>query len=194
MLVRRRLAAIPEVEVVQRQRRNRSCPNYPVFPKAGPPRFDDSGIADNLPRSMPGAKPRETGPAVSGCPQNNYNEKHEEEMMKVVFQNLPKFALALGITALMTACASQPTVPETAEDAVAALEAGNVVAANEEGGEGDEEVVCRSEIRTGTNFRRRTCRTVAEWNARSAAQRAVVEQRAENERDQEGVDNANGGF
>lgn len=115
--------------------------------------------------------------------------------MKVeLLRNLPKFALALGITALMAACASQPTVPETAEDAVAALEAGNVVAANQEGGEGDEEVVCRNEIRTGTNFRRRVCRTVAEWNARSAAQREVVEQRAENERDQEGVDNANGGF
>jgi hypothetical protein len=115
-------------------------------------------------------------------------------MMKAVqLQNLPNFTLALGIVAFMTACASQPAaVPETAEDAVAALEAGNVVAANAEGGEGDEEVVCRSEVRTGTNFKRRVCRTVAEWNARSAAQRGVVEQRAENERDQQGVDTANG--
>ena len=112
-------------------------------------------------------------------------------MKVVVLQNLPKFALALGVTLLMTACASQPTVPETAEDAVAALEAGNVVAANTEGGEGDEEVVCRSEIRTGTNFKRRVCRTVAEWNARSAAERGVVEERAENERDQAGVDSLN---
>jgi hypothetical protein len=112
--------------------------------------------------------------------------------MKIIqLQALPKFALALGITALMTACASQSSVPETAEDAVAALEAGNVVAANQEGGEGDEEVVCRSEVRTGTNFKRRVCRTVAEWNARSAAQRSVVEQRAQNERGQAGVDSLN---
>ncbi len=112
-------------------------------------------------------------------------------MKAVLLQNLPKFALALGVTLLMTACASQPVVPETAEDAVAALEAGNVVAANQEGGEGDEEVICRSEVRTGTNFKRRICRTVAEWNARSAAQRSVVEERADNERDQAGVDSLN---
>lgn len=112
-------------------------------------------------------------------------------MKAVLLQNLPKVSLALGLALLLSACASQSSIPESAEAAVADLEAGNVVAANQEGGEGDEEVVCRSEIRTGTNFKRRVCRTVAEWNARSAAQRSVVEQRAENERDQAGVDSLN---
>jgi hypothetical protein len=126
----------------------------------------------------------------------NINEKYAEEVMKaVLFQMLPKCAPALGIALLLSACAAQPVVPETAEDAVAALEA-NTVASNVsesgEGGEGDEKVVCRSEVVTGTNFKRRTCRTVAEWEARSQIQRRVVDDRADAERSQAGVDSANG--
>jgi hypothetical protein len=113
--------------------------------------------------------------------------------MKVVISiDLPKFALAIGTTLLLAACASsEPAIPETAEAAVAALEASTAPVATNENE--DENLVCRSEVRTGTNFKRRVCRTAEEWNARAAAQRGVVEDRAQNERGQAGVDTANGG-
>jgi len=109
-------------------------------------------------------------------------------------ENLRQFASALGITLLLGACAGQSNIPATAEEAVAALEA-DIVASNdtlvaEDGSE--EELVCRSEIRTGTNFRRRTCKTAEEWAAQSRFQRSAVEERAANERVQAGVEQAAG--
>ena len=107
---------------------------------------------------------------------------------------LLRFAPVLSITLLLSACAGQSNIPATAEEAVASLEA-DVVGSNdtlvaEDGSE--ERLICRSEVRTGTNFRRRTCRTAEEWAAQSRYQRAYAEERATNERAQAGVDQANG--
>jgi hypothetical protein len=107
--------------------------------------------------------------------------------------NLLRFAPALGIALLLSACAGQSNIPATAEEAVASLEADVVGTSDtlvaDDGSE--EELVCRSEIRTGTNFRRRTCKTAEEWAAQSRFQRAYAEERAANERAQSGVDQVN---
>jgi hypothetical protein len=108
-------------------------------------------------------------------------------MKAITFQKLRQIALVLGSALLLSACAGAP-VPATAEEAIAALEAGDVTVPTSES-EGDG-LICRSEVRTGTNFKRRTCRTAEEWEARARAQRGVVEERANNERVQGGVDNA----
>lgn len=108
--------------------------------------------------------------------------------------NLVQLAAALCTTLLLGACAGQSNIPATAEEAVAALEAdfvgSNDTLVAEDGSE--EKLVCRSEVRTGTNFRRRTCKTAEEWAAQSRFQRSAAEERAANERVQAGVEEAAG--
>jgi hypothetical protein len=108
--------------------------------------------------------------------------------------NAVQFAPTLAVALLLSACAGTSRTPATAEEAVAALES-DVVGSNDTlvAADGTEErLICRSEMRTGTNFRRRTCLSAEEWAARSRAQRSRVEERAYNERVQSGVDEANG--
>jgi len=110
------------------------------------------------------------------------------------FRKLVRFAPALAVALSLSSCAGQSRIPATAEEAVAALEA-DVVGSNDTlvAADGSEErLICKSEMRTGTNFRRRTCLSAEEWAARSRAQRSRTEERAYNERVQAGVDEANG--
>jgi ABC-type enterochelin transport system substrate-binding protein len=107
--------------------------------------------------------------------------------MKVVLPGmLPKFAVALAVTLLMTACAGTPREESAAADpAAAAPAAANTVASSNAGGE--EEIVCRSEVVTGTAFKRRVCMTRAEWTISQRGQRRVVEEMARRTREDASV-------
>jgi hypothetical protein len=91
---------------------------------------------------------------------------------------LPKFVLALGVTLLTVACATQPAATaDTAGQAVTAPQlapaaaAPNAVASAEEPAK-----LCRSMQVTGTNFRERVCRTADEWNAIQRSERRAVQE------------------
>lgn len=81
--------------------------------------------------------------------------------------SLTGICLALCV-ALLSGCASQEEV--TAETASAAAYDATAQAA------GDQEVECRSQQVTGSNFARRVCRTKAEWRRTDGVQRQGVDE------------------
>jgi hypothetical protein len=103
---------------------------------------------------------------------------------------ISRLLVTLGAVLLTAACATAPA--DDAAQAEAAL--GQAVATSDAAAAtGDQEVECREELRTGTNFKRRVCLTKAEWAAQGRGQRResaeVVRTRAE----REAVTGANGG-
>jgi hypothetical protein len=108
--------------------------------------------------------------------------------MKVVLPGLlPKFAVALAVTLLMTACAGTPHEESAAADPAAAAAtpaAANTVASNEGG---EDEIVCRNEQRTGTAFKTRTCMTREQWRITQRGQRRIVEDMARRTREDASV-------
>lgn len=100
----------------------------------------------------------------------------------------------LGALLLTAACATEPAADTataaTAGDAsAAAAEANLAVAATPDG----EQVECREELRTGTNFKRRVCMTKDEWAATGRGQRRESSEVVRTRTEREAVNGAAGG-
>ena len=81
--------------------------------------------------------------------------------------------LALAMTLLIAACASEPAAQQaTTAAANPAAAAGPAVAAADPG----QEMECRSIKVTGTNFPRRICETRSYWNAMGRAERRISDE------------------
>jgi len=85
---------------------------------------------------------------------------------------LPQLALALALSAMITACASQDTNTEAGAQAAASETAApataNTLAENEA------PLICRREQVTGTNFRERVCLTSEGWKALQRSERRTA--------------------
>jgi hypothetical protein len=99
-----------------------------------------------------------------------------------------KLALALGITLLTVACASEPQAAADA-GADAAAAGTTTLAANDEN-----KLECRNERVTGSNLPRKVCRTVATWAALQRAERRMSDEYTRQASQAAGrVDERNGG-
>lgn len=80
---------------------------------------------------------------------------------------------------LASACASQQTAENAAGNEVATSAGNTVVAQNDSSGDDPNEMICRREQVTGTNFRRRVCMTRAERQQRlEVSQEEMLERRS----------------
>ncbi len=97
--------------------------------------------------------------------------------------SISRLLVTLGAVLLTAACATAPAVDDATQAEAALGEA--VATADASAATGDQEVECREELRTGTNFKRRVCLTKAEWAAQGRGQRResseVIRTRTERE-------------
>jgi hypothetical protein len=89
-----------------------------------------------------------------------------------------RLVFALGFGLLTVGCAAT----DPAQDAAAVGADGTQTVAAV-----SEERICREEIRTGTNFKRRVCRTQAQWDAISTNQRRNSDEYSRQSSERSGV-------
>ena len=77
-----------------------------------------------------------------------------------------RISTLICISALLASCATQPTVQSQEATETSAPQGTNVVAANTNSEPDPNEMICRREQVTGSNFRRRVCMTRAERDQR----------------------------
>ncbi len=102
-----------------------------------------------------------------------------------------RVVVTAGAILLTAACATEPAA-DTADAVVADSEAALNAPGVAENGVADE-VICREELRTGTNFKRRVCKTESEWAAEGRGQRREATEVVRTRTEREAVTGAAGG-
>ncbi|MES2603895.1 MAG: hypothetical protein V4603_03100, partial [Pseudomonadota bacterium] len=75
-----------------------------------------------------------------------------------------KLLVVTGLAAVISACATDPAATELAANTVAAADTPK------------EEVICRKQKVTGSNFPKEVCRTARQWGVISGNQRAAADE------------------